>query len=477
MKKIFFLLSVLPIMLIAQNTDSVTDAKLNKALAAMRGGSPDPNSLALLHEYANNGDAKAMNALGIQFKNGVGVTADNKQAFYWFEKAADNGYSKGWYNKGLAYKYGMGVPMDYSKAYNCFLTAANLNDPSGWYATGYMLYKGEGCSQNYTQAIAWFRKGAYANKANSMYFYGLSWRNGYGTDLNKDSAVFWLTKASELGYSLADVELKAPEPENSDIATDLLERIKAANAVMDKHTNRVVNQYAKVENNVPADQITGAYGGYLIQYDWSGKHVVKASKLGITLIYDGKFLKGQWIEDDTLIMPIHASLTPKSLVFGNMQYNRKDHYSLAKPDIMTFRDATLQLSHSGDTVYLSGNLQMFSANRQEPGKPMCVALIRTSLISSDSSKHIEILGDDVSVRAYPNPFANNLTLDFQLQTGNKVVTQILTLDGKIVYNKPSVWLDAGHYTMPIQAGYLAPGTYFLRLQYGSQVKTTKLIKL
>jgi TPR repeat protein len=40
------------------------------------------------------GDAEAQNNLGMMYANGEGVTRDDKQAAFWFRKAAEQGYAK-----------------------------------------------------------------------------------------------------------------------------------------------------------------------------------------------------------------------------------------------------------------------------------------------------------------------------------------------------------------------------------------------
>ena len=82
----------------------------------------------------------------------------------------------------------------------------------------------------------------------------------------------------------------------------------------------------------------------------------------------------------------------------------------------------------------------------------------------------------VSLNAYPNTFSSNLTIDFELNETCKVSTQLITLDGKVVYDNPAGTLTAGSYTLPIQTQQIAAGYYTLELKYGNKVRASKVVK-
>ena len=82
-----------------------------------------------------------------------------------------------------------------------------------------------------------------------------------------------------------------------------------------------------------------------------------------------------------------------------------------------------------------------------------------------------------SMNANPNPFSANLSIDFELNETCKVSTQLITLDGKVVYDNPAGTLTAGSCTLPIQTQQIAVGYYTLVLKYGIKVRTSKVVKL
>lgn len=426
----------------------------------------------LFAECAQQGNIVAMNALGVQYRKGLGVSADAQKAREWFEKSANGGYAKASYNLGLLYK----DTLNYNQAYHHFSRASAMNEPLGWYAQGYMLYKGFGCRQDYVKACALFAKGAQAGKPYCMYFLGLCLRNGYGTAANSDSAKFWLEKASKMGYKMADDELASNDPENAGIADALADKIKA---VQRQGRTTALNEYVKVEQSMPADDVEGDYSGYLMKYDWSGQHVVRVHKLDVNLQYNNNALSGTWKEDDALSLPLKGILASHSLVFTNMQYSKKDHYNRVVPELLTFEKAALQLVKNNDTVYLAGNLQLFSTERNEPAKPYYVALVRTT----PGTKKNEIIGMHADsslltsrlLRAYPNPFSSTFTVEFALNKPSYVYTRIFTAEGKLVYNNGPAKLGAGYYRLPVQAN-LPQGVYLVKVYCGREVKTSKMIR-
>ncbi len=481
-KKILFFLAMVCFKLHAQNVpiDSVTEKKQKEAKKYLLGiGIPkdEPKAFKLYTELAQTADAKAMNMLGKLYSKGLGTALDESQAIYWFSKAAQNGIIEGIYNIGLLYKERPNTP-DFEKAYKYFQTAANLGDAQSTYAVAYMHYKGLGCQQDYTKAASLFGVGAFEGRSNSMYFYGLCFRNGYGLLLNQDSVNYWLKKAASKGYRMAINELASTSSENSNTeAKTLSSNLK--NDFLAK--NRSLNKFHKIDKTTSAKVATGEYEGSLIRYDWSGKNAISTSKLRLKLSYQKGKVTGEWVENDTTVLPLEASINSSSLVFSNMKYVRKDHYSPNKGAKVLFKDANLQWSLNKDTMYLVGNIQMFTVKQNEPDKPIFISLKRyvgqTANIKDQDVVVEDLTLNKESVNIYPNPFVNTITVDFNLKQKSEVSIQLLTLDGKTVFEKKSGILDAGTYTFPLHVKSVQAGTYLLRVLYGTIINTTKMIKL
>jgi uncharacterized protein len=439
----------------------------------------ETKAMELYQQCAAEGSGKAMNAIGIMYKEGIGVAADSKAALEWLTKATKAGYTQSWYNLGMIYKEATGEGRNYKMAYDYFCKGVSAGDDQCVYAKGYMHYKGLGCKQDYALAASLFTSGAELGRSNSMYFLGLCYRNGYGVPMDTEKAKFWLVQAANKGYDMAIGELKSKEAENSNTtAKALAQQLRAAN----NPQAPTLNEYRKIEHNVPADAIEGTYTGHLIKYDWSGQHAIRSAALNINISYVNGKLTGMWIEDDSINVPFQAMLTRSAMVFQNTQFSLTDHYSPRFPVTYQFENAKLQWQQKGDKIYLSGNLQMFSQQRNEPQKPVYVALTKTAGAGT-GTRIINLTNDDGSplmpnsLAAYPNPFSNVITVDFELKEACEVQTQLMTLEGKIVYTNSAKKLEKGNYTLPLQPQDLPAGTYLLKLQYGKEFKTVKVVKL
>jgi uncharacterized protein len=467
---------------------SMPDSLLNKNLIDARQyltgiGKPkdEARALSIYKECANAGSAKAMNALGIIYKEGVGTKADRQKGIDWFTKAGNNNYSQGWYNLGLIYKNAVvAEERNFEKAFNYFSKGVALDDDDCDYMQAYMLYKGLGCKQNYEQAAVLFEKGANLNRSGSMYFFGLCLRNGYGIALDIDKAKYWLDKAAKKNYRMATLELMTKSGENSnEKAKELATQLKAISIT----STAALNTYQKLEQNISANTIEGVYEGHMIRYDWSGQHAINTSKLLLDVKYEGGKLIGNWVESDSTIVPLEATLTSKNMLFKNMQYSKTDHYSMFKAMGYSFENAKLQWNRKDGEVYLSGNIQMFSTQRNEPEKPLFIWLKRVSA-KSGSANRITITNEDGSpmvlkndLVAYPNPFDNAITVEFELKEACMVQTELFTIDGKLIYKNPAGLLEEGNYKIQVQPQQLVAGTYILVLKYGNKTQTTKVVKL
>ena len=375
-----------------------------------------------------------------------------------------------YYQLAVQYKDGNGVVRDYTQAYNYFFKAVQLGDAQSIYAVAYMRYKGLGCAQNYDTAAVLFAKGSAQGRDNSLYFYGLCWRNGYGVAKNEDSAKYYLQKSADLGYKQAVMESATPTAENSNdsAAQVLLQQISNA-AITNKN---VLNQFNKIKPHLPSgDIIAGEYSGWLVQYDWSGTHIVTTKKLQLNLTAKNRNVSGEWIEEKTDTAKVKATIESDSLLFEGTKYARKDHYSLSTAIPYNFENAKLNLVQQGDSVFLAGNVEMFSSVRGEPSKPIFVALSRAGLKTLDS-----IAFSQLRLTAYPNPFTSVQNVQFNLPKAAKVSVQLFNMSGALLYNNEAGVWEEGNYSLPVNNINLVQGMYILRLNYNKLSKTVKVMK-
>ena len=200
-------------------------------------------AVAVLHELAEQGYARAQLAYGYSFVTGSGVAKDEAEAFRWFRKAAEQGvavaqsylgvmYADGrgvakdeaeavrWYRKaseqGLAnaqlylsrmYETGRGVAKDEAEAVRWCRKAAEQGDMRAQLYLGVMYDKGRGVAKDEAKAVEWYRKAAEQGEANAQDNLGVMYADGRGVAKDEAEAVRWYRKAAEQGYAHAQYHL------------------------------------------------------------------------------------------------------------------------------------------------------------------------------------------------------------------------------------------------------------------------------
>jgi len=100
-----------------------------------------------------------------------------------------------------------------------------------------------------------------------------------------------------------------------------------------------------------------------------------------------------------------------------------------------------------------------------------------SIVSVDNDASNEIPMDFILSQNYPNPFNPSTTIQYAIKERSSVelvLYDILGREVKVLVNKEQ---DAGYFKINFNAGDLATGIYFYRLQAGSFVETKKMILL
>jgi len=431
-----------------------------------------PNrALEIYYKEAQQGNAAAMNALGILYSKGKVLPADPKKAIQWFTRAADKGYTQAYLNLGIMYKEGIDVKQDFEKAVSYFKKGAALKSSGNIYYLGFMSFKGLGCPQSYETAVRLFKESISLGNISSMYMLGICYRNGYGTAVNADIAKHWISLAANKGYKYAKEELQEAEPEN-------IEALRGQNPVLMTGLNGKKGKavFVKTRHEVDKNMISGYYTGYLIRYDWSGKHIIAQTRLNLSLQRSGNKISGQWLEEGETAASLEGKFTDSSLVFSNSAYHRTDHYSAKKATGFEFRDARLKLVKSGDSVFIAGNLQLYSLRLREPEKPMYVSLVRTEggqVKASELSAGERLLPND-QLKIYPNPFNGSFQVGFNLKTKGNVQLYLYDLGGREVFSK-AVDLPEGKQLLDINAD-VPVGSYVFKINYNKRSQTAIVIK-
>lgn len=124
--------------------DGSADAVVNlKAYAQYKMGHYDA-AKRIWEGLAAKGNTTAMINLSNMFDQGSGVTADQKKAFAYTQKAADLGDARAQHDVGLAYEKGRMVPRDIDKAAQWLKKSADQDYGDGQFAYGVLLATGRG---------------------------------------------------------------------------------------------------------------------------------------------------------------------------------------------------------------------------------------------------------------------------------------------------------------------------------------------
>ena len=78
---------------------------------------------------------------------------------------------------------------------------------------------------------------------------------------------------------------------------------------------------------------------------------------------------------------------------------------------------------------------------------------------------------------YPNPFNPQTTISFDIPEANSVKLEVFDMSGRSAGVLVNSDLKAGTYKFDFNAGELASGIYFYKLQVGSFIQTKKMIVL
>lgn len=434
-----------------------------------------PKAIQLLNECAASGYSKALITLGDFYETGkAGLTMNYAEASSKYNNAATLGNPLGLFHLGVMAKDGHGQAINYTQAFNYFTQAVNDNCIEGIYGLGYLYFKGFGCTQNYTQAAEYFKVCSQNKHPNGTYFYGLCFRNGYGKPQDYDSSKFYLTRAVFLGSRMAIAELKSPTPENSNnyamkIASNLSNRSIARNTTF--------GEFSRVFEKSNESNLNGRFVGHLIRYDWSNTYAVSESELTLELTAKNNMILGRWLENNQDSIRLNTTIIPSGLKFQKTFYKKADHYSMGKKYKYIFDEMDLKFSETTDSIFIEGQVKMFSVNRNEPEKPIYIYLAKAK--AGDNIQLENELTTEISntLSVYPNPFSDIVNIGFSIAQSSKVQIKFLSSNGKEVLISKQALLDKGTYRIPINSSTFNTGMYVVQLIIGDKVETSKAIKL
>lgn len=157
-------------------------------------------ALAIWQEAAVNGDAEAMNGLGILYKYGRGVPQDYEQARYWYLQGAEKGLDRAQYNLGRLYDKGLGTQKDAVEALYWYEKSAAQGYDRAQLAMGIAAKSGKGMAEDLVAARRWYLLAAQNGNRAGQNNLASMMRSGTGGPKDLAGAVEWYRRSAQQGF-------------------------------------------------------------------------------------------------------------------------------------------------------------------------------------------------------------------------------------------------------------------------------------
>lgn len=139
-------------------------------------------------------------ALGLMYVKGEGVEENSETALEYFTAASDNNSAKASYYIGQMYENGIGVDKDYEKAMEYYLKASELDYAPALNQVGYLYYNGYGVDVDFASAVYYQKLAALQGYSIAQVNLGFLYENGYGVERNLETALSYYEMAAASGY-------------------------------------------------------------------------------------------------------------------------------------------------------------------------------------------------------------------------------------------------------------------------------------
>jgi len=103
---------------------------------------------------AKEGHADSQFNLGVMYEQGVGVSKNEKEAFFWYNKSASQGNAPAQFNLGVLYENGRGTKIDFVKANELYRKASVQGDGLAIGNLGMLYIRGQGVKENKIAGVA-----------------------------------------------------------------------------------------------------------------------------------------------------------------------------------------------------------------------------------------------------------------------------------------------------------------------------------
>lgn len=166
-------------------------------------------TLALIRQSAEGGNAQAQYHLGMMYANADSVELDYQQASQWLEKAAKAGLAEAQQALGWLYANGYGVQQDGKQSAHWYMQAAEQGDAKSQYLVASMYRVGSNdLPIDHAQMLRWYQAAAEQQFPPALHMMGRMLANGKYVAKDLTGAFQWLSLAVLSGSEAATETLE-----------------------------------------------------------------------------------------------------------------------------------------------------------------------------------------------------------------------------------------------------------------------------
>ena len=167
----------------------------------------ESNEVNDLRQHAVEGDPEAQATLGRKYYYGEDVSKSEKEALYWYLKAAENGNPRGQYSAGIMLMHGLGVQRNDIQGMKWLMAAANQGLDKAEYNLGVEYWDGFRLVKNEVEAAKWFKRASDQGLIQAKLNLGGLYLNGAGVEQDDEKAFRLFKESAGQGVVEADVNL------------------------------------------------------------------------------------------------------------------------------------------------------------------------------------------------------------------------------------------------------------------------------
>jgi len=447
-----------------------------------------PGSLDALQASADQGDANCLNLLGLLYREGLGVEKSEDKAFEIIMQSAKKEFPAAEFNIGRFYMIGTGCDIDFDKAIYWLTIAADHGNERAAYALGYMYFKGFGVPQDYKKAISWFELSPWPMAKHHL---GICYYFGYGVEKNEDKAILYFSQSQTTNSNmfLNHIAENVKESVDAGLAKEISETETKTNTAIakeaiDKTTEKLGNtEPTASKKELKPKYFNGKWKGKLVELDWSKKEIVRILPLSCEFTAEDNNVHYKWnlnkeTAESTAILEDNALYFDKLNMTFDMPYSENPNSNTLVTQLLS---SQMEFKTVNKKVYLTGTLQTFTDEWQEPGPPMHIILKQTEEGDEDlTAEELLALTDQKEhfITLYPNPFVNDVLIEYELETAANVNVGVYDLSG----NTAAVTLEQGtvqtqgKHKYTLDGNKLKSGMYIVRVGVGNEMHSRILIK-